>query len=43
MAGNPTEAIAHYRAAASRTTSTPEQHYLVTQAARLTAHLDSNQ
>jgi RNA polymerase sigma factor (sigma-70 family) len=43
MAGNPAEAIAHYRAAASRTTSTPEQHYLVTQAARLTAHLDSNQ
>jgi RNA polymerase sigma factor (sigma-70 family) len=38
MAGDEAAAIAHYRAAASRTTSTPEQQYLTTQAARLRAH-----
>ncbi len=37
MAGDVRQAIAHYRAAASRTTSLPEQHYLATQAARLKA------
>jgi RNA polymerase sigma factor (sigma-70 family) len=37
MAGDPEAAVAHYRAAASRTTSVPEQHYLATQAARLAA------
>jgi predicted RNA polymerase sigma factor len=35
MAGDSTGAIEHYRAAANRTTSLPEQHYLATQAARL--------
>ena len=35
MAGDHESAIAHYRAAASRTTSLPERNYLVTQAARL--------
>jgi predicted RNA polymerase sigma factor len=35
MAGDAQSAVAHYRAAASRTTSIPEQHYLTTQAARL--------
>jgi predicted RNA polymerase sigma factor len=35
MAGDTEAAVAHYRAAASRTTSIPEQHYLTTQAARL--------
>jgi len=29
--------VAHYRAAAARTTSIPEQQYLTTQAARLRA------
>lgn len=38
MAGEVDAALAHYRAAASRTTSIPEQHYLATQAARLAAH-----
>jgi predicted RNA polymerase sigma factor len=37
MAGDVQQAIAHYRAAAGRTTSLPEQHYLATQAARLRA------
>jgi predicted RNA polymerase sigma factor len=37
MAGDADAAIAHYRTAASRTTSVPEQHYLTTQAARLRA------
>ncbi len=37
MAGDTQQAIAHYRAAANRTTSIPEQHYLATQAARLRA------
>jgi predicted RNA polymerase sigma factor len=36
-AGDREKAIAHYRAAASRTTSTPERNYLATQAARLAA------
>jgi len=35
MAGDAEAAIADYQAAASRTTSVPEQHYLTTQAARL--------
>jgi RNA polymerase sigma factor (sigma-70 family) len=35
MAGDPTAAIEHYRAAASRTTSIPEQRYLLARAARL--------
>jgi RNA polymerase sigma factor (sigma-70 family) len=36
MSGAAEAAVAHYRAAASRTTSLPEQRYLTTQAARLT-------
>jgi RNA polymerase sigma factor (sigma-70 family) len=35
MAGDTKAALAHYRAAARRTTSLPEQRYLATQAARL--------
>ncbi len=35
MAGDPQAAIAHFRIAASRTTSLPERNYLITQAARL--------
>ncbi|PYV19863.1 MAG: RNA polymerase subunit sigma-24 [Acidobacteria bacterium] len=35
MAGDGQAAIAHYRIAASRTTSIPERNYLMTQAARL--------
>ena len=35
MAGDIDAAIAHYRAAASRTTSIPERNYLTTQAAKL--------
>ena len=35
MAGNHAAAIAHYRAAAGRTTSIPERNYLATRAARL--------
>jgi RNA polymerase sigma factor (sigma-70 family) len=35
LAGDTRAAITHYRAAASRTTSAPEQHYLALQAARL--------
>jgi predicted RNA polymerase sigma factor len=35
MAGDTKAALAHYRAAASRTTSLPEQRYLTAQAARL--------
>jgi predicted RNA polymerase sigma factor len=34
-AGDRERAIAHYRAAAERTTSIPERNYLVTRAARL--------
>ena len=37
MAGDHETAIAHYRAAADRTTSIPERDYLTTQAARLSA------
>jgi RNA polymerase sigma factor (sigma-70 family) len=37
MAGDTQAAMAHYRAAAARTTSIPEQQYLMTQAARLRA------
>jgi predicted RNA polymerase sigma factor len=37
MAGDTAAAIAHYRSAAGRTTSTPERNYLTTQAARLSA------
>jgi RNA polymerase sigma factor (sigma-70 family) len=37
MAGDHEAAIAHYRAAAGRTTSLPERNYLATQAARLSA------
>jgi RNA polymerase sigma factor (sigma-70 family) len=36
MAGDTQSALEHYRAAAGRTTSLPEQHYLAKQAARLT-------
>jgi hypothetical protein len=35
MAGDTEGALAHYRAAANRTTSLPEQHYLSMKAARL--------
>jgi RNA polymerase sigma factor (sigma-70 family) len=35
MAGDTTAALAHYRAAANRTTNLPEQRYLTTRAARL--------
>jgi predicted RNA polymerase sigma factor len=35
MSGDRDLAIAHYRAAAERTTSTPERNYLITKAARL--------
>jgi RNA polymerase sigma factor (sigma-70 family) len=37
MAGNPDAALVHYRAAASRTTSVPEQHYLAKQVSRITS------
>jgi predicted RNA polymerase sigma factor len=37
MLGHPEVATAHYRSAAARTTSEPERHYLLTQAARLAA------
>jgi RNA polymerase sigma factor (sigma-70 family) len=39
LAGEPQAAMAHYRAAASRTTNLPEQRYLTAQAARLKAGL----
>jgi RNA polymerase sigma factor (sigma-70 family) len=35
LAGDHSRAIAHYQAAAARTTSLPERNYLITQAARL--------
>jgi RNA polymerase sigma factor (sigma-70 family) len=38
MAGNEQQALAHFRAAAARTTSVAEQEYLTTQAARLNAN-----
>ena len=41
MAGKPGSAVAHYRAAAARTTSLPERHYLTTKAARLGAQQGS--
>jgi predicted RNA polymerase sigma factor len=41
MAGEHEAAIAHYRAAAGRTTSIPERDYLTTQAARLSAERES--
>jgi predicted RNA polymerase sigma factor len=37
MSGDTEAAVAHYRAAAGRTTSVPERHYLTSQAARLRA------
>jgi RNA polymerase sigma factor (sigma-70 family) len=42
MAGDRKAALAHYRAAASRTTNLPEQRYLSMQAARLKAEATSN-
>ena len=39
MAGDPTGAVEHYRAAAKRTTNLPEQRYLATQAARLNSEV----
>ena len=39
-AGDHERAIAHYRAAAERTTSIPERDYLRTKAARLTSEID---
>jgi RNA polymerase sigma factor (sigma-70 family) len=41
MAGDTNGAIEHYRAAANRTTSLPEQRYLATRAARLKAEAPS--
>jgi predicted RNA polymerase sigma factor len=41
MSNDPTRAIAHYRAAAERTTSTPERNYLATKAARLAQTVSS--
>lgn len=38
MGGDQAGAIAHYRAAAERTTSIPERNYLITKAARLASH-----
>jgi predicted RNA polymerase sigma factor len=43
MAGEADAAVAHYRAAANRTTNLPEQHYLATQAARLRETQQSNE
>ncbi len=40
MAGDHAAAVAHYRAAANRTTSIPERQYLATQAARLAGRAD---
>jgi predicted RNA polymerase sigma factor len=37
MAGDADAALMHYRAAASRTTSVPEQHYLAKQVSRITS------
>jgi len=39
MAGDSSAAIAHYRLAAERTTSLPEQNYLLTQVARLSENM----
>jgi RNA polymerase sigma factor (sigma-70 family) len=41
MAGDTGPAVRHYRAAAARTTSIPERHYLTTQAARVREQADS--
>jgi len=41
MAGDDERALLHYRAAADRTTSTPERHYLHTKAARRAAAMAS--
>ncbi|WP_327242326.1 hypothetical protein [Streptomyces sp. NBC_01320] len=41
MVDGPAAALVHYRAAAARTTSTPEQRYLTTKAARLRHHTRS--
>jgi predicted RNA polymerase sigma factor len=35
LAGDPAKALVHYRAAANKTTSTPERNYLINRAARL--------
>ncbi|HSD26106.1 MAG TPA: sigma-70 family RNA polymerase sigma factor [Vicinamibacteria bacterium] len=43
MAGDHGAAVERYRAAASRTTSLPERHYLTTRAARLTAKRPSSE
>jgi RNA polymerase sigma factor (sigma-70 family) len=43
MAGDRRAAIAHYRLAASRTTSIPEQNYLMTQAARLSENAPASE
>ena len=42
MAGDPKAALAHYRAAAKRTTNLRERRYLATRAARLTLRLRSS-
>ena len=42
MAGDHPAAIAHYSAAAGRTTNLPERNYLITQAARLRERVNSN-
>jgi predicted RNA polymerase sigma factor len=42
MAGDAEAAVTHYRAAAGRTASAPEQRYLTTRAARLRAALDAS-
>jgi len=42
MAGDTKAALTHYRAAANRTTSLPEQRYLATQAARLNMEATSD-
>ena len=42
LAGGTTGALAHNRAAAGRTTSLPERHYVAMRAARLTPHVASD-
>jgi predicted RNA polymerase sigma factor len=42
MLGDFASAVEHYRSAASKTTSLPEQQYLMTQAARLEAASDES-
>jgi hypothetical protein len=41
MSGDTNAALTHYRAAARRTTSLPEQRYLATRAARLNLQADT--